>query len=189
MEDMGITNPIFRIESVFGQLQWNGIEKEPELNDSILTAVAFYIQTLAVPARRDVNDPAVMAGKTMFQKIGCGSCHTQMQRTGVNVVFPEMSNQVIFPYTDMLLHDMGEGLSDHRPEFEATGSEWRTSPLWGIGLTGIVNGHTNFLHDGRARNFTEAILWHQGEAEQSRDRFKQLSKAERAQLMLFLKSL
>ncbi len=189
VEDMGISNPIFTLESVYGQPQQSAANSHVELSDSILHAVSFYIQTLAVPARRDVENAEVKQGKSIFTSIGCASCHTPMQRTGVNVVFPEISNQVIFPYTDLLLHDMGDELADNRPEFEANGKEWRTAPLWGIGLTSVVNGHTNFLHDGRARNFTEAILWHGGEGDASRQAFKNLSTNDRQALLAFLKSL
>ena len=100
-----------------------------------------------------------------------------------------LSNQLIQPFTDMLLHDMGEGLADHRPDYEATGTEWRTAPLWGIGLVKIVNKHTNFLHDGRARNIEEAILWHGGEAEASQEAFKAMNKEKRDALITFLNSL
>ena len=102
---------------------------------------------------------------------------------------PELSNQKIFPYTDLLLHDMGDGLADNRPDFLATGNEWRTPPLWGIGLIETVNNHTNFLHDGRARNIEEAILWHGGEAETSKNEFMKLSKADRDAVLKFLNSL
>ena len=111
-----------------------------------------------------------------------------MVRTGTNIAFPEASNQIIFPYTDLLLHDMGPELADNRPEFLANGQEWRTSPLWGIGLTELVNGHSNYLHDGRARNLLEAILWHGGEGEKSREYVKKLSQADREALIAFLKS-
>jgi CxxC motif-containing protein (DUF1111 family) len=190
-EDMGITNRLFPVESVHGQMQHNPATgtTETELSDSLLSAVTFYIQSLAVPARRNIDDPEVKKGKQIFASIGCGSCHTAKQKTTVNVVFPEISNQVIFPYTDLLLHDLGEGLSDQRPEFLANGNEWRTSPLWGIGLTGSVNGHTNFLHDGRARDFKEAILWHGGEAQPAADKFKTMPRADREALLKFLKSL
>lgn len=106
-----------------------------------------------------------------------------------NVAFPEMSNQTIYPYTDLLLHDMGIDLADNRPDFEANGQEWRTSPLWGIGLTKVVNGHNNFLHDGRARSLIEAILWHGGEAESSKEYFRKMSKNDRDALIKFLGSL
>jgi CxxC motif-containing protein (DUF1111 family) len=189
VEDMGITNTIFTLESVYGQPQQSAANTHVELSDSTLHAVSFYVQTIAVPARRDVEKPQVKLGKTLFTQIGCANCHTPQQRTGVDVVFRAVSNQVIFPYTDLLLHDMGEELADNRPEFDADGKEWRTSPLWGIGLTGVVNGHTNFLHDGRARNFTEAILWHGGEGNNSRQAFKNLSSTNRQALLAFLKSL
>ena len=117
-----------------------------------------------MPARRKPDDPEVLKGKELFYQIGCASCHKPKFMTGDAPGQPHLSHQLIYPYTDMLLHDMGEGLADDRPEGEASGNEWRTAPLWGIGLTGTVNGHTLFLHDGRARNLTEAILWHGGEA-------------------------
>ena len=112
-----------------------------------------------------------------------------MQKTTTDVAFSELSNQTIFPYTDLLLHDMGSGLADNRPDNKASGTEWRTSPLWGIGLTTTVNGHNNFLHDGRARNFIEVIIWHGGEAEQVKNVFAKLSKTDRDALICFLNSL
>ena len=102
---------------------------------------------------------------------------------------PEIANQTFYPYTDLLLHDMGEGLADNRPEFEASGREWRTPPLWGLGLVPLVNGHDNLLHDGRARGFAEAILWHGGEAETAKEKFRTAPQAERDALIAFLKSL
>jgi CxxC motif-containing protein (DUF1111 family) len=102
---------------------------------------------------------------------------------------PEVTRQEIHPYTDLLLHDMGPGLADGRPDFQASGSEWRTPPLWGIGLVEIVNQHSNFLHDGRARTLLEAVLWHGGEAKAARDRVSRLSASDRAALIAFLKSL
>ena len=112
-----------------------------------------------------------------------------MVRTDVDVTFRGISNQLIFPYTDLLLHDMGNDLADNRPDFLASGNEWRTSPLWGIGLTQIVNGHSNFLHDGRARNLMEAIMWHGGEAFNSREYVRQLPQGDRDALISFLNSL
>ncbi len=109
--------------------------------------------------------------------------------TGTLPAYPELSAQTIYPYTDLLVHDMGEGLADGRPDFEANGREWRTPPLWGIGRVKTVNGHTNFLHDGRARNLMEAVLWHGGEAEGAKARVLDLSKAERDALIRFLESL
>jgi CxxC motif-containing protein (DUF1111 family) len=160
-----------------------------EVGDDLFKLVAFYSQNLAVPARRKPDDAQVLKGKELFYRIGCASCHQPKFLTGEVSGQPHLSRQLIYPYTDMLLHDMGEGLADNRPEGEASGNEWRTPPLWGIGLTKIVSGHTLFLHDGRARNLTEAILWHGGEAQASRDAFTKLSKADRDALIAFVSSL
>ncbi len=141
----------------------------PEADDTVLDLVTFYSRNLAVPARRDPGDPQVLAGKRVFYAAGCPACHHPKFVTDRLAGQPEQSFQLIWPYTDLLLHDMGEGLADHRPEARATGREWRTAPLWGIGLTGTVTGQTSFLHDGRARTLLEAILWHGGEAEAARD--------------------
>ncbi len=160
-----------------------------ELGDDLMDLVVFYSQNLAVPARRGADKPEVLAGKGLFQSIGCAGCHTPSHTTGVVEGQPQLSNQSIWPYTDLLLHDMGEGLADNRPEGVADGREWRTAPLWGIGLTQTVSGHTFFLHDGRARNVEEAILWHGGEAQAARDAYAALSKEEREALLAFVNSL
>ena len=160
-----------------------------EVGDELLKLVTVYSQNLAVPARRKPDNPEVLKGKEIFYTIGCASCHKPKFVTGEAPGQPHLSHQLIYPYTDMLLHDMGEGLADDRPEGAATGREWRTPPLWGVGLTEIVSGHTLLLHDGRARNVTEAILWHGGEALAARDRFAALSKADRAALLAFVNSL
>jgi CxxC motif-containing protein (DUF1111 family) len=131
----------------------------------------------------------VLKGKELFYSIGCASCHKPKFVTGEAPGEPHLSHQLIWPYTDLLLHDMGEGLADHRPDGEASASEWRTAPLWGIGLTETVNGHTLFLHDGRAQSLTEAILWHGGEGQASRDKFAKLSKEDRERLIAFVSSL
>ncbi len=162
---------------------------EPEVSDHILAQVLFYTRNLAVPQRREVEHPEVLAGKRLFHRAGCQGCHTPQFTTASAGVEPELANQLIRPYTDLLLHDMGDGLADGRPEFEASGREWRTPPLWGIGLTQAVNGHTQFLHDGRARNLMEAILWHGGEAERARQAVLQFDRQERAALLRFLESL
>jgi len=188
-EDMGITSFVFEDESCKGQTQYDGEIHGYEVSDSLLQCVAFYIRTLAVPARRSADDAMVLQGKKLFSEAGCANCHVPRLRTKTDVAFPEISNQVIFPYTDLLLHDMGADLADGRPDFEANGQEWRTPPLWGIGLTRVVNGHQNFLHDGRARTLAEAILWHGGEAANSREHFRTLSKADRDLLIKFLESL
>jgi CxxC motif-containing protein (DUF1111 family) len=162
---------------------------ESEAPDPILDLVTFYSQNLAVPARRDIGDPAVLRGKEAFYTLGCTGCHTPKYVTSRKAADPSKRFQLIWPYSDFLLHDMGEGLADHRPEGRADGNEWRTPPLWGIGLTETVSGHTFLLHDGRARNPTEAILWHGGEAQASRDAFAALPRAARDDLLAFLGSL
>ena len=162
---------------------------DTEVPDPILDLVTFYSANLAVPIRRDANDPQVLKGKEIFYAAGCTSCHTPKYVTRRDAPNKAQQFQLIWPYTDLLLHDMGEGLSDNRPVGDAAGNEWRTPPLWGIGLTETVSGHTNFLHDGRARNLLEAVLWHGGEAQQSRDHIVQLSASERDALISFLESL
>ncbi|MBF9034377.1 thiol oxidoreductase [Rhodobacterales bacterium HKCCE2091] len=160
-----------------------------EVDDEGLDLVTFYSRNLAVPARRDVNDPEVLRGKAVFHATGCSVCHAPAFVTHRLEGDPAQSFQLIWPYTDLLLHDMGEGLADDRPEARATGREWRTAPLWGIGLTGTVSGHTEFLHDGRARSLLEAVLWHGGEAETQRDAVVAMDPGDRAALLRFLESL
>jgi CxxC motif-containing protein (DUF1111 family) len=159
------------------------------VSDNILRLVLFYSRNLAVPARRDVNSAQVLAGKNLFFQAGCQSCHTPKYTTSANAAEPELANQVIRPYTDLLLHDMGEGLADNRSEFKAGGRDWRTPPLWGIGLTETVSGHTQFLHDGRARNLLEAVLWHGGEAQAAQRQVLAFNAEQRAALLAFLNSL
>ena len=163
-----------------------GVSEAP---DPVLDLVTFYAQTLGVPARRDVDEPTVLRGKAAFYGAGCARCHMPKFVTSRDGENPALRFQLIWPYSDFLLHDMGDGLADQRPEGEADGHEWRTPPLWGIGLTDTVSGHTFFLHDGRARNLVEAILWHGGEAEAARDAFAQMSQATRDDLVAFLESL
>lgn len=148
-----------------------------------------FSRNLAVPKRRDASDPQVLRGKQVFNESGCALCHTPSHKTAQRADMPEQSEQLIWPYTDLLLHDLGEGLADNRPEGMASGSEWKTPPLWGIGLTQVVNGHTQLLHDGRARNTLEAILWHGGEAQAARDKVVSMPKADRAALIRFVNSL
>ena len=167
----------------------NGPDGEPEVSNNILRLVEFYTRNLAVPARRDVDSPQVLAGKNLFYQAGCVSCHTPKFTTSANAAEPELANQVIYPYSDLLLHNMGPGLADNRTEFAASGSDWRTPPLWGIGLTQTVSGHTQFLHDGRARNLLEAVLWHGGEAEPAKQQVLQFNAEQRAALLAFLNSL
>ena len=160
-----------------------------EIDEKGLDLVTFYSRNLAVPARRDVGDPQVLRGKEVFYGAGCISCHRPAFVTHRLKDRPAQSFQLIWPYSDLLLHDMGEGLADNRPEARATGREWRTPPLWGIGLTERVSGHSYFLHDGRARSLLEAILWHGGEAEAAREAVTAMPKADRAALIRFLESL
>jgi CxxC motif-containing protein (DUF1111 family) len=190
--DMGITSSIFPKQpcaSIDHECLAAHSVKEPEINDENLRRVVVYGKTLAVPARRNLDDPNVISGAGVFHKIGCAECHVSSFTTGVDPEFPENSNQKIFPYTDLLLHDMGEGLADNRPDFEASGREWRTPPLWGIGLVKNVNGHTRFLHDGRARSIEEAVLWHGGEAESAQKKFLALPKSRRTELIKFLEAI
>lgn len=160
-----------------------------EAPDPVLDLVTFYSQNLGVPQRRNVGDRAVLRGKQAFYEANCTACHTPKYVTSRQAPTDAHKFQLIWPYTDLLLHDMGEGLADNRPEGDADGYEWKTPPLWGIGLTEAVSGHTEFLHDGRARNLTEAILWHGGEAQKSRDAFANMPKSQRDDLIAFLESL
>ncbi|GGH14377.1 di-heme oxidoreductase family protein [Mucilaginibacter phyllosphaerae] len=189
--DIGITNLLFPKESSDGQTQFDSDpnSKAYELSDSLLYSVQFYVRTLAVPVRRNANAAQIVKGKGLFMAAGCVKCHKADVRTGVDVSLPQLSNQLIHPYTDLLVHDMGTGLADNRPDFLAGGSEWRTAPLWGIGLTQKVNGHTNFLHDGRARNLMEAVMWHGGEALSAKNKVSNMSKTERDALIAFVESL
>ena len=190
--DMGITTGLFpgnKCSPVETACQAAPNGGEPEIEDDDLLKVVLYSSSLAVPARRNWQDETVLQGKQIFVDAACTSCHVAKLETGIHPTIPALSNQTIYPYSDLLLHDMGEGLADGRPDFQATGNEWRTPPLWGIGLFEIVNGHTNYLHDGRARNLMEAILWHGGEAESSKQKILQLSQRERDALIAFLNSL
>ena len=160
-----------------------------EVDNESLDLVAFYARNLGVPARRDEGDPEVLRGKQIFHESGCPACHQPSFVTHRLEDRPEQSFQLIWPYTDLLLHDMGDGLADHRPEGQAGGTEWRTAPLWGIGLTEQVSGRATFLHDGRARSLLEAILWHGGEAQASRDKVVAMPSSDREALIRFLESL
>ena len=165
------------------------VHDDAEVSGEALRLVVFYARNLAVPARRGVDDPDVLAGKRLFYDSGCVACHRPKYVTARRDDMPEQSFQLIWPYTDLLLHDMGDGLADGRPEGVANGREWRTAPLWGIGLTQTVNGHSFLLHDGRARGVLEAILWHGGEAEATKRAVMALSAEERRQLVAFVESL
>jgi CxxC motif-containing protein (DUF1111 family) len=196
--DIGISSPLNPIgagECTAAQVtcqtatHGDGDARVFEVDNEILDLVSFYSRNLAVPARRNVDDPTVLQGKQVFYETGCIACHTPSFVTHRLTDQPEQSFQLIWPYTDMLLHDMGDALADHRPEARATGHEWRTPPLWGVGLTEQVSGHTYFLHDGRARSLLEAIMWHGGEAQSQRDAVATMTKADRDALITFLESL
>ncbi|MEC9443409.1 MAG: di-heme oxidoredictase family protein [Myxococcota bacterium] len=160
-----------------------------EIEEGNFERIVIYTSLLAVPARRNLEDPRVRQGKQLFLDAGCAGCHTPSHRTSADAKLVEARDQKIWPYTDMLLHDMGEELSDGRPVYDASGREWRTPPLWGLGLVHAVNDHTRLMHDGRARGFAEAILWHGGEAETSREAFRVMDVREREALIEFLESL
>ncbi|TGL61103.1 di-heme oxidoredictase family protein [Leptospira sarikeiensis] len=191
--DIGITSPLFSTDNCpSSQTTCATVAlgtASPEISVNLADSVNFYTKLVGVPARRDVSDPDVAAGKVHFSNVGCAACHKPYVQTGYVPGFPEISFQHIKPYTDLLLHDMGPGLADGRQDFDATGQEWRTPPLWGLGLLQTVNGHTKLLHDGRANGIEEAILWHGGEADTARGNFQSLNVSQRQQLIKFLESL
>ncbi|RCK44476.1 thiol oxidoreductase [Thalassospira profundimaris] len=165
--------------------QYDNLEAHGTITDLIL----YYTRHLAPPMRANANAPDILAGRQVFNDIGCASCHRASYQLPVNDQQPELSGQLIWPYSDLLLHDMGDGLADHRPEALATGSEWRTPPLWGLGRTKEIDSRAGFLHDGRANTILEAVLWHGGEAQNARDAVIALPKTDRNKLITFLKSL
>ena len=189
--DMGITtrlHPANDCPSPQSECAAAFSQEEPEASDDVLDAVVFYGRTLAVPTMRDAEDPDVVAGSRLFDRLGCGDCHVRSIETGPSDV-AALAHQHIQPFTDLLLHDLGPELADGRPDHDASGSEWRTAPLWGLGLVPTVNRHDRYLHDGRARGVEEAILWHGGEAERASDAYRALPSTERAQLVRFLEAL
>jgi CxxC motif-containing protein (DUF1111 family) len=190
VEDIGITSELFPRESC-GVAQTAcreaaAREDRPELRPSQLASMLDYIRGLAAPARRDVEDPRIMRGETLFHSLGCAVCHRETLTLGVLSPLPSLNGAEIHPYTDLLLHDMGDGLADGRADFQAGPRDWRTPPLWGLGLAGVG---AVYLHDGRARTTTEAILWHGGEAQSAADAFRSLLRDERDALLAFLNSL
>jgi len=190
--DMGITSRLFASENHTAQQAGCADAASggtPELDDAVLDSVVLYVRTLALPARRDRERPDVVRGEWLFATAGCTSCHTPTLTTADDAVPRELSARTIHPYSDLLLHDLGPRLSDQRPSFQAEGSEWRTAPLWGIGLVERVSGGSGFLHDGRARDLPEAVLWHGGEAEPAKLRFVRMRAADRLALIAFLESL
>lgn len=190
INDMGVTSSLFARQNCpdiqtlcRGEVPGN----DPELTDTAWDEFEVWALGLGVPARRHWSDENVQRGAALFDQLQCAVCHVPTLRTADYVSrLPQLSRQTIHPYTDLLLHDMGEGLADHRPEYAASGRDWRTPPLWGAGLSLLVNGSSALLHDGRARNATEAILWHGGEAQASRELFARLPKRDREALLAFL---
>ena len=187
-EDIGVTSPLLPNEHCVLQLPICG-PHNPDVTREHVEAVALYTRTLGVPARRNVRDADVRRGARLFAEAQCTACHAPTMRTAASGVEPALANLTIHPYTDLLLHDMGPALADGRPDFRASANEWRTPPLWGIGLSAFVTGHSRFLHDGRARTLEEAILWHGGEAQTAREFYRRLTKDERDALLKFLGSL
>jgi CxxC motif-containing protein (DUF1111 family) len=192
LNDMGVTTSVFKRENCPDKqvaCRKRPLGMVPEQPDRAFNELLFYTRALGVPARRRVGDPVTSRGEHLFAQAQCAICHVPELKTGEYPALPLLANQVIRPYTDLLLHDMGEGLADGRPDFLAGPRDWRTPPLWGIGLSSKVNGNASLLHDGRARNLTEAILWHAGEAERSREAFRAMPAADRAALQAFVESL
>lgn len=190
--DMGLTTELFPENNCPPlQLECLGTHSggDPEVKPKILDFVLLYTRLLGVPERREPHALEVIAGEKTFNTIGCASCHTSQFTTGSSHPLSELHNQTFYPYSDFLVHDMGEELADNRPDGLADGREWRTPPLWAIGLFQTVNKHQNLLHDARARGVEEAILWHGGEAEPAREAYKGLSKEDRANLVRFVNSL
>jgi len=195
--DLGITSSLRPMDdctpeqaACLGAANGNQSDTEPfEVSDNIRRLVLFYSRNLGVPARRDEASAQVLKGKSLFHQAGCQGCHVPEYRTGADAAEPELANQTIRPYTDLLLHDMGPGLADGHSEFLARGQDWRTPPLWGIGLSKTVNPRGRFLHDGRARDLLEAVLWHDGEAGAAKSKVLRFNADERAALLAFLESL
>ena len=191
--DMGLSTPIFPddygdctpAQKACREAPHGSENGEPEVPQKLFDLTVFYAHHLAVPAREGIEAPAVRHGQKLFADIGCAACHVPKHVTGQSAKFPELSGQTIWPYTDMLLHDMGDDLADAGP----MGNLWRTQPLWGLGLTRRVNDHFYLLHDGRADGILEAVLWHGGEAAKARDKVIALSKSDREALLAFLESL
>jgi len=190
LADMGLTSRLYRAQNcppvqTLCAAQTPG--NDPELVATDLDELELWSRALAVPVPRDLDDPQVRHGARLFEQAGCAQCHVPALRTADEFpALPQLARRTIHPYTDLLLHDMGEDLADGRPDFLAGGRDWRTPPLWGLGLSQTVNGSGALLHDGRARNAAEAILWHGGEAHAAREAFRAMSRSERDALLRFL---
>jgi CxxC motif-containing protein (DUF1111 family) len=192
VHDMGITSTLFPEEPLTPVEREQAAaagDRKPEIDDHKLDRVVFYARVLAVPAQRNPDDGRVVAGSRLFDAFRCSACHVPTLVTGEEAVIPGYRRQAIHPFTDLLLHDLGPDLADGKRDGTAEPREWRTAPLWGIGLIPVVNGHSRYLHDGRARSLTEAVLWHGGEAASSRERFRTAPRDDREALIAFLESL
>lgn len=193
--DMGLSSPVFP-EQPCTSLQPRCLAAPTgndadgfEVPETILASMVFFTMSIGVPARRRSDDPLILRGQTLFDIAGCDDCHTPRHVTGADDRYPHLSGQDIWPYSDLLLHDMGPQLGDGRADFLATGQEWRTPPLWGVGLARAMHTPVGFLHDGRARTIEEAIVWHAGEARASRVRFSKFGAEDRQALVAFVRSL
>jgi CxxC motif-containing protein (DUF1111 family) len=200
--DMGVMTSVLPKPDCGAMEQNCGNDKGMELPDEHLNHLIKYVSLLGVRAQRGFDDAVVAAGEKVFGDLGCTGCHVSELHTSKFAPLAELRDQTIHPYTDLLVHDMGEGLADNLSEHEATGAEWRTTPLWGIGLSACVTGgvegelqhqrctpHHDYLHDGRARTIEEAILWHGGEGQKSKDAYVALSADDKNALLKFLESL
>jgi CxxC motif-containing protein (DUF1111 family) len=190
--DLGVTSLLYPDSECTGAERACAQEAaalEPELRERVLDRIESYLRLLAVPARRSADDAPVQQGEQLFVQAGCAGCHVPSHVTSTEAPLPELRSQRIWPYTDLLLHDLGPALGDARPSFSADGSEWRTPPLWGLGLYRLVSGHERLLHDGRADGVAQAILWHGGEGAGARAVFEGMRLAERESLIAFVESL
>jgi CxxC motif-containing protein (DUF1111 family) len=194
--DMGLTTSLFPEENCPEGVDCSKISngnnegENVEVTDTQMSRIMVYQAAISVPKRRDFKTINVIEGKVLFNELECAKCHINNFKTGNNYpLLTQLENITIRPYSDFLLHDMGVELADNRADFLANGNEWRTQPLWGLGLIETVNNHTFLLHDGRARNIEEAILWHGGEAENAKNNFRNLSKENREKVLNFLNSL
>lgn len=190
--DMGITSPLFPDENCTAKQEacrHSPSAGNPELSKAQLDASEFYHFALAAPRQRNTGDKQVKRGSVLFKQAQCSACHVPQLKTGEFAPLPALSHQTIHPYTDLLLHDMGEALADHRPDYLATGREWRTPPLWGIALAQKVEPRAGFLHDGRARTLLEAVLWHGGEGTEAARMVENMAADDRNALLRFLESL
>jgi CxxC motif-containing protein (DUF1111 family) len=191
--DMGVASPLFPdqncppVQEICARHLPGNV---PEIIDHEIHTVEVWLRGLAVPARRNMADSEVRRGEKLFAEAKCAVCHVPEMKTAEKFPpMPQLANQTFRAYTDLLLHDMGEELADGRPDYKAGPRDWRTAPLWGLGLSQTVSGSTTMLHDGRARNITEAVLWHGGEAAGAREVFRNMPKAEREALVRFVESI